>query len=50
MKLPLRIAKAFIKMSEGITIPASAAKHSVIEDLIQENILFRTGKIKKTLA
>ena len=49
MKLPLRIAKALIKMSEGITIPASVAKHSVIEDLIQENILFRTGKVKKTM-
>ena len=49
MKLTLRIAKALIKMSEGVTIPASAAKHSVIEDLIQENILFRTGRIKKTI-
>lgn len=38
-----------MKMHEGVTIPASAAKHSVIEDLIQENILFRTGRIRKTI-
>ncbi|SKB39407.1 hypothetical protein SAMN05660776_0925 [Salegentibacter holothuriorum] len=49
MKLPLRIAKALLKLSNGAILPGSAAKHSVIEDLIQENILFRTGKIRKTL-
>lgn len=49
MKLPLRIAKALLKLTEGSILPASAVKHSVIEDLIQENILFRTGRIKKTI-
>ena len=49
MKLPLRIAKALLTMSEGATLPASTAKHPVIEDLIQENILFRNGKTRKNI-
>ena len=49
MKLPVRIAKALLKLYEGATLPASAAKHSMVDDLIQENILFQTGKIKKTI-
>ncbi len=49
MKLPLRIAKILLELSDGAILPGSAAKHAVIEDLIQENILFRTGKIRKTV-
>jgi len=49
MKLPLSIAKTILKLSEGKTLPGSAAKHSVIEDLIQEHILFRSGKTRKTI-
>ncbi|WPY99834.1 hypothetical protein [Christiangramia sp. OXR-203] len=49
MKLPLRIAKVLLELSNGTILPGSAAKHAVIEDLIQENILFRTGKIRKTV-
>ncbi|GHA34078.1 hypothetical protein GCM10007103_14570 [Salinimicrobium marinum] len=49
MKLPLRIAKVLLELSDGTILPGSAAKHAVIEDLIQENILFRTGKIRKTV-
>lgn len=49
MKLPLRMAKVLLKLSDGDTLSGSAAKHSIIEDLIHENILFRTGKIKKTI-
>lgn len=49
MKLPVRIARALLKIYEGETLPGSAVKHSVIEDLIQENILFRTGKVKKMI-
>ena len=49
MKLPLRIAKILLELSDGAILPGSAVKHSIIEDLIQENILFRTGKIRKTV-
>lgn len=49
MKLPISIARALLKLSEGETLQGSAGKHPVIEDLIQENILFRTGKTRKTI-
>ncbi|MFN4764574.1 hypothetical protein ACKGJN_15700 [Gillisia sp. Q332] len=49
MKLPLSIAKALLKLSDGKTLPGSAAKHPVFEELIQEHILFRTGKTRKTI-
>ena len=49
MKLPLRIAKVLLELSNGTKLPGSTVKHTVIEDLIQENILYRTGKIRKTV-
>ena len=49
MKLTLKIAKVLIQLINGESIPASAAKSKLIDDLVIENIIFRKGKHKKSL-
>lgn len=49
MKIPLHIAKKLLLLSNGESIPASTARHAIIEDLISEGILDRKGRIKKIL-
>lgn len=49
MKLTLKIAKALAQLINGETIPNSAARGELIDDLVKENIIFRKGKHKKTL-
>lgn len=49
MKLPIRIAKILLQLSQGESIPSSKAKHTSIEDLITERIIDRTGRIHKKL-
>jgi len=49
MKIPLRIAKNLLLLIEGETLADSTTKHSVIDSLVEENILVRKGRIKKTL-
>lgn len=49
MKVPLHIAEKLQKLSLGDTIPDSSAKHSIINDLVDEGIIERKGRIKKTL-
>ncbi len=47
--IPLKIAKALVKLSNGATITASSAKHPFITLLIKEGLIFSKGKHKKTL-
>lgn len=49
MKLPVHIAERLLQLVQGDTIPSSAAKHAIIEDLIAEGIIERRGRIQKTL-
>lgn len=49
MKIPLHIAEKLLLLLNGVYIPASTARHSIIEDLVSEGILDRKGRIKKTL-
>ena len=49
MKLTLKIAKVLIQLINGESIPASAAKSKLIDDLVIENIIYRKGKHKKSL-
>lgn len=49
MKLTLNIAKVLAKLRDGETIASSTVKSKVINDLVNENILLRRGKIKKSL-
>lgn len=49
MKVPVHIAEKLLQLSQGESIPSSAAKHTVIEDLILEGIIERKGRIQKTL-
>lgn len=49
MKLPVHIAEKLLQLLHGDTVPSSAAKHAIIEDLIAEGIIERRGRIQKTL-
>jgi hypothetical protein len=49
MKLTLKIAKVFVRLINGESVPNSTAKSQIIEELIAENILFRKGKHQKHL-
>jgi hypothetical protein len=49
MIIPLHIAQKLSLLLRGITIPASSAKHAVIDELVAEGIIDRKGRIKKTL-
>lgn len=49
MELTLNIAKVLAKLRDGETIASSTVKSKVINDLVNENILLRRGKIKKSL-
>ncbi len=49
MRLSLKIAKILARLINTETVPNSAAKSPLIEDLIAENILYRKGKHRKTL-
>ena len=49
MKIPLKVAKNLLLLMQGQTLSDSSTKHSVIESLIEENILMRSGRIKKSV-
>jgi len=49
MKIPIHLAEKLIQLSQGEIIPSSKAKHSLIETLVNEGIIQRTGRIQKTL-
>lgn len=49
MKIPVHIAKKILQLTDGEALPSSAAKHTLIEELIAERILERTGRIQKKL-
>ncbi|HLS12626.1 MAG TPA: hypothetical protein VK050_10730 [Flavobacteriaceae bacterium] len=49
MKLSLKIAKALEQLINGEVLPASSAKSKLTERLIEENILYRVGKHRRTL-
>lgn len=49
MKIPIHIAEKLRQLSKGETLAASNAKHVVIEELISEGIIERSGRIQKKL-
>ena len=49
MKIPLRIAKNLLLLISGETLADSTTKHPIIDSLVEENILVRKGRIKKSL-
>ena len=49
MNLSLKIAKVLIRLENGETLPASSAKNKLIDELVEENIILKSGKHKKTL-
>jgi hypothetical protein len=49
-KVPLYIAKKLLQLQQGETLTASLAKHAVIEELVSENIVQKTGRVQKKLS
>ena len=50
MKIPVYIAEKLLRLMQGETLPASSAKHVVIEEMIAEGIIERKGRIQKNLS
>ena len=49
-KIPLNIAEKLLLLQQCAIISASSAKHAVIDELVDENIIQRTGRVKKSLS
>lgn len=49
MKLSLKIARVLEQLINGEGLPASSAKSKLIDRLVDENILYRIGKHRRTL-
>ena len=50
IKIPVHIAEKLLLLKQGETLTASSVKHTIIEMLIVENIIQRTGRIQKRLS
>lgn len=50
MIVPIDIAKKLLLLTNGESIPSSTAKHNLIDDLVQEGIIERKGRIQKSLS
>jgi len=48
-KLTLKTAKILLKLESGEILPVSSVKSKLIEELVDENIILKSGKHKKTL-
>jgi len=49
MKIPVHIAEKLVQLSQGEIIPSGVTKHALIDELVSERIIERTGRIKKKL-
>lgn len=49
MIIPLHIAEKLSRLLQGENIPASKAKHAVIDELVEEGIILSQGRIQKKL-
>lgn len=49
IKIPLHIAEKLLKLQQGETLPASSAKHPIMEDFFAENIIQKSGRVQKKL-
>ena len=48
-KLTLKIAKILLELENGEILPVSSAKSKLIDELVEENIILKSGKHKKKL-
>jgi len=49
MKVPVHIAEKLLQLLQGEKLPASSAKHALVEELVMEGIIERTGRVQKTM-
>lgn len=50
MRIPIHIAEKLLRLTQGETLAAGSARHPVIEELVAEKIIDRTGRIQKRLS
>jgi len=50
MKIPVHIAEKLLELTQGKTLPASSAKHAIINEMVAEGLIERKGRIQKTLS
>ena len=50
MNIPNHIAEKLSQLLQGEILPASSAKHALIDEMITEGIIERKGRIRKTLS
>lgn len=49
MRIPIHIAQKLLQLLKGEVLPSSVAKHAIIEELVSERIIERSGRIQKKL-
>lgn len=49
MRIPIHIAEKLVQLLQGEKIPSSIVKHSLIDELVDEGIIIRTGRIQKKI-
>src|SRR5690554_4785085 len=49
MKIPIHIAQKLLQLSKGEILNSSQAKHQLIDELVLEEIIERTGRVQKKL-
>lgn len=49
MKLSLNLAEKLLKLTEGEKLPYSKVKHAIINEMIEEGIIHKPGKIKSSV-
>ena len=50
IKIPVQIAEKLLLLQQGETLAASSSNHAVIEELVAEKIVQRTGRIQKKIS
>lgn len=48
--IPIGIAKKLLQLKKGEVLPGSSMKHKFVEELVEERIIFREGRIQKKLS
>lgn len=48
--IPIGIARKLLELKEGAVLPGSSMKHRFIDELVEERIIFREGRVQKKLS
>lgn len=48
--IPIGIARKLLQLKEGEVLPGSSMKHKFVDELVEEHIIFREGRVQKKLS